>query len=82
MVYGLLVCREHTITSRRGFQYLQNSSKILLFISFDGETCPKAAIDCLFLLGLTSPPFPNQQLLESATGTQERSQRLNKCCSL
>ena len=32
------------------------------------ETGPysKTTLDCLFLPGLTSPPFPNQQLLESA----------------
>ena len=40
---------EHTHTWR-GFQYLQNSSKTLLCVSFDAETrsYPKAALDCFY----------------------------------
>ena len=55
-----------TSSTWRGFQCLQNSSKMLC-ISVDGETGPwdKAALVCLFLLDLKSPPFMNQ-LLESA----------------
>ena len=53
-----------------GFQYQQNSSKILLRVPLEGEPgpCPKAA---LFYLGFSSlvsafPPFPDQQLFEPA----------------
>ena len=53
-----------------GFQYLQNSSKILWRVSLEGEPgpCPKAALlflDCSSLVS-ASPPFPDQQLFEPA----------------
>ena len=46
---------ELTSPTWRGFQYLQNSSKILFWIILEGggEPCPKAAL--LFLL--TVPPL-------------------------
>ena len=51
---------EHTHTWR-GFQYLQNSSKTLLCVSFDGETgsYPKAALDCFY-------PIPSLPWLTTA----------------
>ena len=57
-----------------GFEYLQNGSEISLCVSVDGETepCPKAALDCLFLPGLASPPFPNN-CLNLPIGTQGKS---------
>ena len=47
-----------------GFQYLQNSPKILFYVSVDGERgpCPKSPVlflDGLFLLCLASAPFSN-----------------------
>ena len=56
----LLIDFHFTSPTWRGFQYLQNSSKILC-VSTDGEPgpCPSAALDCLFLPSLASPPFPN-----------------------
>ena len=56
----LLIDFHFTSPTWRGFQYLQNSSKILC-VSNDGEPgpCPSAALDCLFLPSLASPPFPN-----------------------
>lgn len=43
----------------REFQFLKNSSKILLCVFTDGESepCPKAALD--FIAGLALPPFPD-----------------------
>ena len=43
----------------RGVQYLQNTSKILLCVSADGEigAYPRAALECFFLPGLTSLLF-------------------------
>ena len=49
------------------FQNLQNNSKILFYMSLDGEPgpCSKAVLLPLnyFSLVSASPPFPNQQLL-------------------
>ena len=53
-----------------GVLVLQKSSKILLHVSLEAEpgSCPKAALlflDCSSLFSV-SPPFPDQQLFESA----------------
>ena len=62
-VYMLVGSIQLTSLTWWEFQYLQNSSKILLCVSLQGEPgpCPRAAL--LFLLivppGLASPPFPN-----------------------
>ena len=66
-----------------GFWDRQNSSKTLLHVSVDGErgTCPEAAL-WLFLPGFTSPPFPDDRLLESAQWNSGKLGRLNEGCSL
>ena len=62
----------------RGFQYLQNSSKVLLCVSVNGATglCPKAALDCFSLVSHPLPSLTNN-CLNLPIGTQERSWRLN-----
>ena len=66
-----------TFPTWRGF-HLQNSSKILLCVSFDGEPgpCPKAALDCFSLLWR---PLPSQinKCLHLSTGTW-RSEKLKE----
>ena len=67
----------------RGFQYLQNSSKILLCASLDVETglCSKAALDCF---SLVSNPLPSlvKSLFNPSIRTQEMSWKLNEGCFL
>ena len=79
----LVVSIQLTSPTWWGFQDLQNSSKILLCVSLEGEPgpCPKAAL--LFLL--TVPPLclhPLPSLISNCLnlplGTQGRSWRLNE----
>ena len=62
-VFVLLGSMQLTSPTWLGFQYPQNSSKILFCVSLEGESgpCPKAAL--LFLHSSSfvsaSPPFPN-----------------------
>ena len=78
-VYMLVGSIQLTSPTWWGFQYLQNSPKILLCVSLDGERgpCPKAALlfvffDCFYLVS-SSPTFPDYQLFEPA---RWRSRRL------
>jgi hypothetical protein len=53
----------HSVWVVVGFQYLQNSSKILLYVSFEGVpgTFPKTVLlflDCFSFVS-ASPPFPD-----------------------
>ena len=74
LYWGLCAYGQHTtnFSHRQEFQYLQNNSKILFYMSFDGEPqpCSKAILLPLnyFSLVSASPPFPNQQLLELREG--------------
>ena len=67
----------------RGFQYLQNRSKILLCVSLDVESglCSKAALDCF---SLVSHPLPSlvKSLFNPSIRTQEMSWKLNEGCFL
>ena len=62
-VWGLCACGQHTSSTWWGFQYLQDSSKVLLCISLEGEPgpCPKVVLlflDCSSLVS-AFPPFPD-----------------------
>ena len=69
LVWGLRACGQRTVLNNltsptwRGFQYLQNSSKILLCVSLEGEPGPSLKAALLFLLtvgfSLVSHPFPS-----------------------
>ena len=61
----------------------QNSSKTLLCVSTDGETepCPKAALNCFFLVSNPLPSLFNN-CLSLPSGTQGRSWRLSEGCFL
>ena len=82
LLWGLRACGQHAIINRltsptwRGFQYLQNSSKILLGVSLEGEPgpCPQGCSS------LVSHPLPSliSNCLNLPVGTQGRSWRLNE----
>ena len=67
----------------REFQFLQNSSKILLCVSLNGETgpCPKAALDCFSLVSHSHPSLISN-CSNLSIGTQGRSWKLTEGCFL
>ena len=67
----------------RGFQYLQNSSKILLCVPIRGERapCPNATLDCFSLVSNPLPSLINK-CLNLPIGTQQRAWGLNEGCLL
>ena len=69
LVWGLRACGQHTVlivnfSHLERFQYLQNSSKILLCVSLNGETgpCPKGAFDGFSLVSNLLPSLINNRL--------------------
>ena len=69
LVWGLHACGQHTVlivnfSHLERFHYLQNSSKILLRVSLNGETGPrpKGALDGFSLVSDLLPSLINNRL--------------------
>ena len=71
LVGGIPSLTMSTSLTWKGFQYLQSNSKILLYVSIDGETgpFPNTALDCFSLVSHPLPSLVNN-CLNLPTGTQ------------